>query len=191
MDGVDRFNRSIKSFNLKRPSKKWDGKLSVFIVEVILPNSFLLYRPKEEKRYTRTDLLEEISKYLLDWDSMNSNEPIHFCDQSKTYNRCVICYKKGMRKTTTHFCTTCRTYLHAGVCFKEFHSKDNTDTDQSYSYNCRENLESIGISQIESTHKHNKISLGMDEKNKSQDINDPETTKLDLESWLGGDMEKD
>ena len=31
----------------------------------------------------------------------------------------------------------------------------------------------------------------MDEKNKSQDINDPETTKLELELWLGGDMEKD
>ena len=31
----------------------------------------------------------------------------------------------------------------------------------------------------------------MDEKNKSQDINDLKTTKPDLESWLGGDMEKD
>ena len=137
MNGVDRFNRSIKSFNLKKPSKKWDRKLSVFIVEIILHNSFLLYGPKEEKIYTRTDFLEEILKYLPDWDSMNSNEPIHFCYQSKTYNRCVICYKKGIRETTTHFCTTCRTYLHASVCFKEFHSKDNTDTDRSYSYNCR------------------------------------------------------
>lgn len=140
MNAVDRFNKSIKSLNLHRPSKKWDRKLSVFIFEAIIHNAYILYK-KPEKKYNKTCFLEDLSKHFLDY---NSEEDNHFCENDEKPRRCVVCYKKGERKTTIHKCFDCKKHLHPGICYKEYHIDKFKATKIKSSQKSCENLETSG-----------------------------------------------
>jgi hypothetical protein len=68
MNGVDRLNQSIKTFNMSRKSRKWNHKLSIYIFSVILHNSYILWGNEENKRKTRKNFLSIVCKNLLDFN---------------------------------------------------------------------------------------------------------------------------
>ena len=105
MNAVDRFNKSIKSLGLRRPAKKWDRKLSVFLIESMIVNSYILFR-KPHTKYNKTDYLEDLVLNYLSYDA----EENHFCQEAEKQGRCVVCYKQTKRKVTYHQCGKYRNF---------------------------------------------------------------------------------
>ncbi|KRH92606.1 putative transposable element [Pseudoloma neurophilia] len=69
MNGVDRFNQSIKSSKLKRASKKFDRKLSVFLLESILHNAFILLSSDAKMKYqTKHELIESLADLFMAYE---------------------------------------------------------------------------------------------------------------------------
>ena len=90
MNAVDRFNKSLKSLGIRRPSKRWDRKLSVFILESIIHNSFMLLE-KPHRRYCKADYLEDLVRCYLKKQEIVYY--LHLCIEDVKQGRCVICYK--------------------------------------------------------------------------------------------------
>ena len=145
MNAVDRFNKSIKSLGLRRPAKKWDRKLSVFLIESMIVNSYILFR-KPHTKYNKTDYLEDLVLNYLSYDA----EENHFCQEAEKQGRCVVCYKQGKRKVTYHQCGKCRNFLHPGKCYREYHTIHHASSVASKSKICTQSSQVIHNMELES-----------------------------------------
>ncbi|OAF63743.1 hypothetical protein A3Q56_08549 [Intoshia linei] len=76
MGGVDRFDQMLKSYFSKHRNKKWTVKFSIYIIHMLIHNSYVLYKeyskyPKKVKKHLqyRMDLIE----YLSEFNEFNFN----------------------------------------------------------------------------------------------------------------------
>jgi transposase IS4-like protein len=124
MNGVDKLNQSIKSLNIKRSTKKWDKKLSLFILAAMLNNSYILWKPEEGIKKSRKAFDENLIKHFLNFNG-HKNEKNHFCDKGGKSGRCVFCYKIDKKRAeTNHYCVSCDKFIHPGTCFKKYHENN-------------------------------------------------------------------
>ena len=75
MNAVDRFNKSVNSISLRRSSLRWDCKLSMFLIETIIHNSYILLG-KKKNRDSKTDYIEDLLNCYL--PSEQIYEQTHF-----------------------------------------------------------------------------------------------------------------
>lgn len=119
MNGCDKLNQSLHYLGLKRKSKKWDRKISLFTLELMIHNSYILWSPVCAKNKKKAVFIEELSKNLMKY--VIPTEYSHFCDTGKKRGRCVECYKENIRRETNHFCVACVKYLCSGKCYANYH----------------------------------------------------------------------
>lgn len=131
-NGVDKMNQFIKYFNLIRKTNKWNQRLSIYMLELILHNSYILWEPIDMNKKSRKFFISSLAKNLLEFDKFNSVTLItqHYCDTRKTSLRCVWCHKQGKRSITNHFCKTCDKSLHPGECYRNFHEKQDFENNE-------------------------------------------------------------
>lgn len=110
MKAVDRMNQRVKSLNLKRSSERHYRKLSIYMVEIILHNLFILLSDECKKEHqNKFDYIHDLAINLLGrYDKNLDQVESHFCEISEKRERCRVCYKKGRSITIHHKCVSCR-----------------------------------------------------------------------------------
>ena len=120
-----------------RKSVQWWQKVFFWLLEVSVVNAYILFReslPEVQKGRTnlksyRKELikqlvgnLDENFKPKSDGDLLHLNRP-HLLGKKNCSRRCILCYRKKIRKETVYFCATCpsRPFLHIPECFNEYH----------------------------------------------------------------------
>lgn len=144
MGGVDMSDGIIIAYSTARKRlKKYYKKIFLHLLDVICLNSYLMYKKNGGKLSRVNFLLEYIedtvasypieSQKLSQSRSTTSNVsrliekhfPDYIPDSSTTKNpsrRCVVCYKKKIRKESRYWCPTCKVPLCVVPCFREYHT---------------------------------------------------------------------
>lgn len=150
MGAVDRSDHFISNYQFMRKTKKWYRKIFFWLLEVAIVNSYLLYckiqkdngrRPQTHEEFRESlveDLVSEKANQRREFRrARRAREPApegpagerlqgrHFQYQGNTRRRCVVCYKKGLRRDTPYYCKTCtsKPAIHVGECFEAYHTK--------------------------------------------------------------------
>lgn len=136
MGGVDKYDQMLKSYYNERKNKKWSNKLAIYLVNMMLHNSYIVYKhfsnePKKIKKHL--GYRKNIIKYLLknskeDDRTAKLNAEVkkhegHWPKVVASKNRrdCVLCRSNGLRKTTTVYCVKCSKFLCVSGCFMNYH----------------------------------------------------------------------
>lgn len=151
MGGTDRADQLLSYFLGTRKSLKWYKKLGFHIMELMLLNSYLLfkrYRVSNEKMDLWAYRLEVI-KYLCPQDPSPTPSARHPSTKLLNYDhipdylprdgknrikqkKCRICYENKKTKSVTTFCPGCpgEPGLCIPTCFKMYHSKNGYESIQ-------------------------------------------------------------
>ena len=141
MGGVDQYDQMIKSYFSNRKSLKWTKKLTVYLFNLIIHNSYILYKEfstEQNKLKSSLCFRKQVVKILLSVENKKSEEEeknkkvsIYHSPVTFDYNNrktCVMCLKKlGAVKRTKYGCGGCfnRKGTPSGPhpeCFKEYHN---------------------------------------------------------------------
>ncbi|KAG0435592.1 PiggyBac transposable element-derived protein 4 [Dictyocoela muelleri] len=115
-----------KYYPLKRKTNRWTQKFTVHILELLLHNSYVLYKMfSKEKPVSHYDFIELIITYLIKKSKISENDnteetprkrhlPIkqskrHYC------KNCFLVYRT--RSTTSIMCKKCNVNLCTSPCF--------------------------------------------------------------------------
>lgn len=149
MGGVDRADHYISNYQFMRRTKKWYRKMFFWLLEVSTVNAYILYKSVQEKfemrpmkhKEFREKLIEELVTEKVNQNLIGRKRPgrppiepkskrldgkLHLMGKAARGNRCVVCYKKKIRKETVYFCKTCpeQPTLHPEDCFEAYHTKE-------------------------------------------------------------------
>lgn len=136
MGGVDRQDQLLAYYPCERKCLRWYKKLGIHIFQMLLLNSYLLY-----KKYTKSKIsLYEYRLSIIE-SLVPPKAPLPATPTTKVHNpernpvgangrvisrRCTWCYNKyKKRKETSYHCPVCdnKPYLCIGECFKEHHKR--------------------------------------------------------------------
>ena len=138
MGGVDTFDQMLKSYFPERKSKMWTKKLGTYLMNVMIHNSYILFKKFHPNGRTTSSLNFRLGlcKHLLQIEDHTSMENIaletpalaHLIDElpNKQSKKCSWCTKHGKDSKTNFICSGCvnkkgqKTALHP-KCFKAFH----------------------------------------------------------------------
>lgn len=136
MGGVDRQDQLMAYYPCDRKSLRWYTKLGLHVLQMLMLNSFLLFKKFTKSKMSLYDFRLSIIESLV------PDKPLHapVSDKEKKHTpqknppgkngrvlsrRCVWCYQHGQkRKETTFHCPGCKNnpYLCVGKCFAEYHA---------------------------------------------------------------------
>jgi len=138
MGGVDKVDQMLQSYFSEHKNKKWTIKLSIYLINILIYNSYVLYNKfysglnkfKQQLTY-RTYLISyltgikanDLKEYIP--SSFKKVVLSHMIDKHPNNKRknCKYCTNKTQRKTTSFFCSACKVHLCAEICFKGFHER--------------------------------------------------------------------
>ncbi|KAF7687107.1 PiggyBac transposable element-derived protein 4 [Cucumispora dikerogammari] len=134
MGGVDKFDQMIKYYSLKRKTIRWPQRFTLYIIQILIHNSYVLYnRFFDGKRTGHYDYQCKFVDYLIR-DSppinkrkltvnKNSEEFGHYPVRSGKRIQCAYCIiEENFRRQTNNKCEQCNVYLCIYNCFKGYHS---------------------------------------------------------------------
>lgn len=137
MKGVDKFNQNCAYYRNTHRSFKWYRSIIIWLLEISINNSYLLYEKMLGK--DAMDTLSYRMSIIEEWEEIYSNErnipervsnPIeecqlgHFDDNRK--GDCKYCSNRsigGVRVTTTWFCMSCKICVCPKCAFLHFKEK--------------------------------------------------------------------
>ena len=145
MKGVDLADQLASSHRSVRKSIKWYKKVFLYLLDVTLVNSFLLYKQlggsetfNSFRLMLAKEILEMRTPNLPDYRNRVRQARLpssgrlsgkHFPAQipitgsrAVMYKRCYVCLRNRVRKTTKIMCDKCEIPLCAIPCFKIYHS---------------------------------------------------------------------
>ncbi|XP_044133452.1 piggyBac transposable element-derived protein 4-like [Bufo gargarizans] len=141
MGGTDLSDQVLKPYEVMRKSYVWYKKLSIYLLQMAMYNSYVLYK---KSGGTQTFLCyQEIVIEKLMYPIRGPTLPLeveeirrlverHFIaaipptqNQTHPQRRCRVCSKRGIRRDTRYFCPDCpsRPALCIGNCFKVYHTR--------------------------------------------------------------------
>ncbi|XP_056392685.1 piggyBac transposable element-derived protein 4-like [Hyla sarda] len=142
MGGVDLSDQVLQPYSALRKSKAWYKKVSVYLTQVGLYNSFVLYRNAghrgtflefqeavirslvfgEQEEEATTSSQMEVSRIVRGQHFPGKLPPTE--KKRRPQKLCRVCYAKGVKKYTTHICETCPSNpgLCIGECFQAYHT---------------------------------------------------------------------
>ena len=132
MGGVDTYDQMLKSYFIERKSKRWTYKFSIYIINLLLHNSYIFYKTfyngnnklNSQLKY-RMQIFDILTKdRIIISENPNVNIENHLPEKflDKKYKRCKFCSKKSIRKSTLFFCSVCKVSLCIDPCFKDWHA---------------------------------------------------------------------
>lgn len=81
MNGVDRLNQGTKAMKLNRAAKRFDRKISVFLIECIIHNANILFRKFNVSIvYTKFDFIKMLISLYLEHEEQECKDELieHF-----------------------------------------------------------------------------------------------------------------
>ena len=140
MGGVDFNDQMIEPYLSTRRSYQWYKKVSIYLFNLAIYNTYVLYRKSTPRPKSYLYFQEEITTALL----YTSNPPAtirsdvvsrlyerHFPDKippgptgRNSPKKCRVCSKDGVRRDTRFHCAQCPSQpgLCIGGCFRRYHS---------------------------------------------------------------------
>ena len=146
MGGVDIYDQMIKSYYNERKSAKWTNKPAIYLINMMLHNSFILYKMfyteqnkiKDQVTYRKTVIEYLASDYKLEEKNKSikneaKKQRNHWPSEVKNKDRreCVSCRTDGVRKTTRVKCQGCDVFLCIDQCFSKYHTQDDADSGEN------------------------------------------------------------
>ena len=146
MNGVDRLDQSLSYYAFARKSMKWTNKFFMYLLQIGLFNSFVLYRARHPAGQYKT-LRLYMESVIRSWtsladpqnprrprldpvnrltDSRRSHRPVYLpstAQKEHPSKRCKVCSEAGLRKETRFQCGTCLMPLCRGICFSRYHEQ--------------------------------------------------------------------
>lgn len=140
MGGVDRQDQFMAYYPISRKCLRWYQKLGIHVLQLLLLNSYLLFREYgSNRRMPFYEFRLHIIRYLLKIDDTpvtgpapqpsNKHTPQSFppstTRKGAKVKRCRVCLSKDKRKDTAYFCDACpdKPALCLKSCFSEHHEK--------------------------------------------------------------------
>lgn len=148
MLGVDKMDQLVSYYSFLHKSVKWWKKVFFWIVEVVVVNSYIIYKeqvssngkgPITHLAYRRRliDTLSEAQRSIprvrtgpRTSQTLERLQPTrHFMKKGKKRRDCAVCSNRqgGTRHLTLYECSTCsdNPALCPSDCFKAYHTKRN------------------------------------------------------------------
>ena len=137
MSGIDLSDQMISYYSNLRKTLKWYRKVALQIIEVLLNNSYYVFKKCTGKQMTMLTYRETIVNHLIgltddvDFDKVpKANfhylEPIPpTASKANPTRKCVLCKKADIRKESRYQCGFCedKVALCIHPCFKNYHVK--------------------------------------------------------------------
>lgn len=132
MSGVDKFDQSLQYYAYPHKFKKWWKFFFVYLIEIVIYNSFIIYSEicecNSSKKMTYIEFRLEIARSLTYFQANNEfherssddNEENHERIVKEKCGKCKYCLIKDIRSNSTYMCSICQVYLHKS-CFEEYH----------------------------------------------------------------------
>lgn len=136
MAGVDKKNQLLSYYPCERICFRWYKKLGLHILQMLLINSYLLFKKYVNSKMSLYDFRLNVISSLVP-----AKAPAPICPLSILHNpkknpmgasgkivsrRCVWCYNRNKkRRETTYHCPACvnKPYLCVGDCFAGYHNQ--------------------------------------------------------------------
>ena len=145
MNGVDTSDQLTVFYSFVRKTRKWWRKLFLYLLEVALVNSYLIYRqtiPQARSHLVyRRVIVEQLAKLSIQQAParigpgaprrpdnnvlQRLDRKQHFLRKATTPRDCVVCSKRQeKRHRSLYFCSTCTNtpYLCPDTCFQRYHT---------------------------------------------------------------------
>jgi len=144
MGGVDRSDRTVRTYSTSRRSKKWWYRLFCYCVDTALANSYILYNHSPNHcKLTYFKYVEQVTLGLISTSSkVKRVQPSfekkkrakrshpqqvsgdHWPVRTKKQQRCRYCASHTQKKTrTVYACESCKVHLCVDKCFKFYHTR--------------------------------------------------------------------
>lgn len=113
MYGVDRSDQMLVYYSTPRKTLKWYKKTFFHFLDICIWNATMIRSKDSGKKITCLRFREDVIGNLLGIPSRssssvripkNENQPKHFLLRTGKQNRCRLCYKDSVRKTTIYAC---------------------------------------------------------------------------------------
>ncbi|KAG0433507.1 PiggyBac transposable element-derived protein 4 [Dictyocoela muelleri] len=145
MGGVDKFDQIIKYYPLKRKSNRWTQQFSMHVFELLLHNSYVLYKKYRKGKFlSHYDFIQAIIRYLIRRGTEKNkyivkdttlDRSIHLPYKASKRNPCINCCNTNSKISTTGVvCTKCGTYVCISPCFYDYHISLHEDLYESNIY---------------------------------------------------------
>ncbi|KAK5648157.1 hypothetical protein RI129_003049 [Pyrocoelia pectoralis] len=129
MGGVDRQDQFMSYYPCRHKSLRWYKKVAIHVYQLLLLNSFFLYKKYVSPRATLYDFrLQIIAALLPEKPKETVNFPTHLLTQCPKdgkgkilRKRCASCSQRGVRKDTSLMCRICKVGLCLEPCFELYH----------------------------------------------------------------------
>ncbi|KAF7693698.1 PiggyBac transposable element-derived protein 4 [Cucumispora dikerogammari] len=150
MSGVDIFDQMLKSYYNERKSQKWTNKLTIYLINMMVHNSFILqktFNKNLNKINHQITYRKEIIKYLsANHDSEQKSISIkkeiklqkrHWpCKVTNTERKaCVNCRSHRVVKKTRVKCRGCDVFLCVDPCVYEYYNSDFSESSDNTEVN--------------------------------------------------------
>lgn len=109
MNGVDRFDQYCKNYDMDYKSRRWTFKISMFLIRVLIHNSYILFKLKYCGNSKDKNLHRKFIFSVIKWFCIGVSEKINVAEAEKeieesdensdmTSNDCVISFetKRGV-----------------------------------------------------------------------------------------------
>lgn len=133
MGGVDRQDQLLAYYPCERKCMRWYKKLGVHILQMLVLNSYLLFKKHTKSKISIYEYRLSIIESLVPPKSVLAKPPaIHNPIKNPVgangrviSRRCVWCYKNKKRRETTYHCPACANNpnLCVGQCFIDYHKR--------------------------------------------------------------------
>ena len=139
MGGVDFNDQMLSPYLVSRRTRRWYKKVSVYLIQLALYNSFVLYSKAGRTRSFLKFQEAIIENLLYPGGSVAPSTSVvsrlherHFpsvvpgtSTQPSPRKRCRVCSRSGMRHDTRYFCPDCPDHpaLCFGECFQKYHTQ--------------------------------------------------------------------
>jgi Transposase IS4 len=140
MGGVDKFDQMIKYCSLKRKTNRWTQRFTVYILEILLHNSFVLYSDYFSfRKLSHYDFMEKVIHVMLERGGCTINIVenddlacnLHLPIKADKRSDCHQCKINGIRSTTFSKCEKCKKFLCIDPCFYKFHVPTHDENETS------------------------------------------------------------
>jgi len=135
MGGVDKNDAVISTYSCVRKSHKWTTKIFFHFLEEAIYNAFIIFK-NFKGNITYCNFKTDIIRDMLSYDQPpKQSTPAkcgrHFPERipstqkkGKPTKRCIVCYKKNIRKESSYQCGNCvnNPGLCIDLCFREHHT---------------------------------------------------------------------
>lgn len=138
MGGIDKTDQMMSYYPFERKTLRWYKKLGIHIFHMLLINAYFIFKKYSgNSRMSLYDFRLHVIREML--PSTRVSRQVfsprgnieHILEKNSqtqarkvAHRRCVICYKKNIRKETAYCCATCPkkpALCATGTCFSDFH----------------------------------------------------------------------